>query len=36
MSECTYCLTKAEAVFMTLLPVLLVFAWWLIERWIQK
>ena len=36
MSECFYCLTKADAVFMTLLPVVIVTAWFLIERWIRK
>ena len=36
MSECYYCLSKNEGIFLVLLPVLIVFAWGLIERWINK
>lgn len=36
MSECYYCLSKGEGIFLVLLPVLIVFAWRLIEKWIQK
>lgn len=36
METCFACLTKSEAVFMTLLPVIVVIAWFLIEKWIRK
>ena len=35
MSDCVYCLTKAEAVFMSLLPLIVVTAWFLIDRWMK-
>ena len=36
METCFACLTKSEAVFITLLPAILVIAWFLIESWIRK
>ena len=36
MSECAYCLSKAEAVWLVVLPVLIVSAWWFLETWMNK
>lgn len=36
MSDCYYCLTKSEVVLMTLLPLLIVGLWLVIDWWAKR